>query len=276
MKKAILIFIILFLLTSCGNNQIGPEALNEPEAAPEKETSIEVNNEEQEKEASKKAEEEIKKVSSLKDFTLEQSEEIKITEKDGGRILIDDYLSSVEIVSDTAATFSDSNYETVRYSSNALYCDGFDDGYGKDLIKENISEMKFMTFDDFSSPYNITKHNTNLIFDFNESQYNIKDIIYGYSAENITLNCFARRVSTSIFDVIVDPAYMYGLPVYHSNSSSGEYTINGLKIKSDTINFTVSISNVAESSKESFGVILSKGLDHGKLSARLNKLIARI
>jgi len=157
-----------------------------------------------------------------------------------------------------------------------LYCDGFDDGYSKDLIKENISEMEFMTFDDFSSPYNITKRNTNLIFDFNESQYNIKDIIYGYSAENITLNCFARRVSTSIFDVIVDPAYMYGLPVYHSNSSSGEYTINGLKIKSDTINFTVSISNVAESSKESFGVILSKGLDHGKLSARLNKLIARI
>lgn len=69
---------------------------------------------------------------------------------------------------------------------------------------------------------------------------------------------------------------MYGLPVYHSNSSSGEYTINDLKIKSDTINFTVSISNVAEISKESFGVILSKGLDRGKLSARLNKLIARI
>lgn len=240
MKKAILIFTILFLLTSCTDKQINNQASEEPEAPSENEISDEIE------------EEEPIRVSSLKDFTTEQSEKIRITKKDGDRILFDDYLSSVEILSDIGASFSDNDYKTVRNSSNALYCDGFDDGYSKDLVKDNISEMEYMAFDDFSSPYNITKKSTNLVFDFNESQYNVTDVVYGYTAEDITLNCFVGRVSTSIFDVIVDPAYMYGLPVYHSDSASGEYTVNGIKIKADTLNFTVSISNVPEISKDAF------------------------
>ena len=240
MKKAILIFTILFLLTSCTDKQINNQASEEPEASPENEISEEIK------------EEEPIKVSSLKDFTTEQSEKIRITKKEGDRILFDDYLASIEILSDIEASFSDNDYKTVRNSSNALYCDGFDDGYSKDLIKDNISEMEYMAFDDFSSPYNITKKSTNLVFDFNEYQYDVADIVYGYTAEDITLNCFVGRVSTSIFDVIVDPAYMYGMPVYHSGLSSGEYTVNGIKIKADTLNFTVSISNVPEISRDAF------------------------
>ena len=239
MKKTILIFTILFLLTSCSSKQIDNEASNEPEIS-EEETDAEIEKEE------------TIKASSLKDFTSEQLQKIKITEKAGDRILFDDYLSAVDILSDTEAEFSDNSYETVRYSSNALYCSGFDAGYGKDFIKNNISEMKFISFDDFSSPYNITKQNTNLVFDFNEGQYSLKDIIYGYTAENIQLNCFICKSSSPTYDVIVDPAYMYGLPVYHSNSSSGEYTINGLKIESDTINFSALISNVDEISRKAF------------------------
>lgn len=239
MKKIILIFTILFLLTSCSDKQINNEASDKPEIS-EEETSPEID------------EEEAIKVSSLKDFTPEQLGKIKTTKKDGDRILFDDYLSAVDILSDTEAILSDNSYKTVRYSSNALYCSGFDAGYGKNFIKNNISEMKFMSFDDFSTPYSITKHDTNLIFDFNEGKYNLKDIVYGYTTENITLNCFIRKSSSPTYDVIIDPAYMYGLPVYHSNSSSGEYTINDLKIESDTINFSALISNVDESSRNAF------------------------
>ncbi len=239
MKKIILIFTILFLLTSCSDKQINNEASDKPEIS-EEETSPEID------------EEEAIKVSSLKDFTPEQLGKIKTTKKDGDRILFDDYLSAEDILSDTEAILSDNSYKTVRYSSNALYCSGFDAGYGKNFIKNNISEMKFMSFDDFSTPYSITKHDTNLIFDFNEGKYNLKDIVYGYTTENITLNCFIRKSSSPTYDVIIDPAYMYGLPVYHSNSSSGEYTINDLKIESDTINFSALISNVDESSRNAF------------------------
>ena len=232
MKKIILIFIILFLLTSCSNKQINKEASNKPEGA----------------------EEEARQVSSLKDFTIRQLEKIKITEKDGDRFLVDGYLSPAGILSDTEAIFSDDNYKTVRYSSNALYCSGFDDGYNNDLIKDNISEMEFMKFIDFGdyfSPYYLHQLDTKLIFDdFNDSQIKVKDIIYGYVAKNITLNCFIRKNSNHTFDVIVDPAYMHSLPVYHSNSASCDYVINGLKIKADTINFTASISNVNENIRE--------------------------
>lgn len=180
-------------------------------------------------------------ISSLKDFTPEQINKIKISEKDGDRILIDDYLSSAKIISDTEAIFIDNDYQTVRNSSQALYAEGFDDGY-INSIDTNIREMEFTNFDNFQSPYSLSKSDTIVVFDdfHDDAQIKVKDIIYGYSAEDITLNGFVRKNSNYIFDVIIDPAYMHGLPLYHSDSSLGDFTINGLNIKSDTLSFKIS------------------------------------
>lgn len=185
MRKIFIIFSFLIILTACGNKQTDNEVINED--ALELETSDEITDETIQEPSEEKSEE-INQVSSLKDFTPDQLEEIKITEKDGDRILIDDYLSSAKIISDTEAIFLDNNYQTVRNSSQALYSEGFDDG-----------------------------------------QIKVKDIIYRYSADDITLNGFVRKNSNYIFDVIVDPAYMYGLPVYVSTDGLKEVGIKEIR-----------------------------------------------
>lgn len=182
---------------------------------------------------------------SLKEIDINRLNEIRITEEDGNRILFDDYLSSTEIVSETEAVFSDEYYDTVRNSSQALYCEGFDEDFDNDMIDTSISNMKFVhfdssgtnTFSNFESPYNLTKKNTVLVLEGTDesSEDNVKDIVYGYCVDNITLNCFIKRNTSDTFDVIIDPAYMYGLPVYHSDAACCDYTVNGLNIKADTL-----------------------------------------
>jgi hypothetical protein len=184
---------------------------------------------------------------SLKDIPLSQLEKTWIIEEVEDRLLFENFLSTTEIISDTEAIFSDDSYRTVRNSSQALYCEEYDEGYNNDLINTNISTQEFLHFDSsgnvmFTSPFNITKNDTTLILDGSSDDYSqikVKDIIYGYSVDNITVNCFIRETPSYSFDVIIDPAYMYGLPVYHTDSSLCDFTINGLNIKSDTLNFTV-------------------------------------
>ena len=227
MRKIFVIFSFLIILTACGNNQINNEVINGDVLEKSEETPEETPEEIQ--------------ISSLKDFTPEQLGKIKLSEKDGDRILIDDYLSSAKIISDTEAIFIDNNYQTVRNSSQALYAEGFDDGYNNS-VNTNLWEMKFTNFDNFQSPYNLAKSDMIVVFDdfHDDTQIKVKDIIYGYSAEDITLNGFVRKNSNYMFDVIIDPAYMHGLPLFHSDSSLGEFTINGLNIKSDTLSFKIS------------------------------------
>lgn len=191
------------------------------------------------------------KVISLRNTTVNQLQNTKLTEKEGDRILFDDYLYTTAIISDTEATFSDEYYKTVRNSSQALYCDGYDKEYSTDLINTNISDKKFMCFDSgnndsnfyFISPYYMSKIDTTLVlngYSDDTSQIEVQDICYEYCVNNITLNGFICKTPNShTYTIIIDPAYMYGLPVYHSDSSLCNYTINGLNIKADTLSFTV-------------------------------------
>lgn len=246
MSKKIILISFLILLAACGNKEKVDDVVKEDIQS---ESDVEVTSEHKDT-ADVTTAENSNPVFSLKDIALNQLEDIMITEKDGNRILFDGCLSSTEIISETEAIFSDEYYETVRDSSQALYCDGFDEGYNNDLISKNISDMEFLYFGNsgmdanscFTSPYNISKKDTTLILECSNddsTKINTKDIIYGYSVDNITLNCFIRRNEYDTFDVIIDPAYMHGLPVYHDDSSFCDYNINGLNIKADTLNLNV-------------------------------------
>lgn len=246
MSKKIIIISLLILLTACSNKEKVDDVVRENNLS---DSDAKITSEHSDT-VDFPAAENLNNVFSLKDIALNQREKIKIIEKDGNRILFDDYLSSTEIISETEAMFSDDYYKTVRNSSQALYCVGFDEGYNKGLISTNISDMKFMYFESsgmdlnscFKSPYNISKKDTTLVLEGNRDDYSqikVKDIIYGYSVDNITLNCFIRRNEYDTFDVIIDPAYMHGLPVYHTDSYFCDYTINGLNIKADTLNLNV-------------------------------------
>lgn len=185
---------------------------------------------------------------SLKDLSIDELQSIHLIEKDKDRTLFDNLLSTTQIISDNEAVFSDDYYKTVRNSSLALYCDGIDEGYNN-LIDTNISSMKFMLLDGnindsnprFTSPYNIVKSDTSLILDGDTDNLKVsaKDIKYGYTVENITLNCFIKKNPSYSFDIIIDPAYMHGLPVYHSDSTYCNFNVNGLNIKADTLKLTV-------------------------------------
>ncbi|MDF2881902.1 MAG: hypothetical protein K0R54_2459 [Clostridiaceae bacterium] len=248
MSKKMILIGLLILLTACSSTEkvddVAEENISEVE---------EITNNNSEVDNVSPVED---NVFSLKEIDINQLNEIKITEKDGNRFLFDDYLSSTEIISETEAVFLDEYYDTVRNSSQALYCDGFDEGFENNLIDTNISNMEFVRFDNsgtnafssFESPYNLIKKNSILVLegtDDESSQVNVKDIVYGYLVDNITLNCFICKNTSDTFDVIIDPAYMYGLPVYHSNSTCCAYTVNGLNIKADTLFLNVADVNDA-------------------------------
>lgn len=241
MSRKMIVIGILILLTACSNTEKVHEAADKDNMSEVEEIT---NNSDVDNVSPAE-----NNTFSLKEIDINQLNEIRITEKDGNRILFDDYLSSTEIVSETEAVFSDEYYDTVRNSSQALYCDGFDEGFGNNLIDSNISDMEFVHFDSsvtnsfssFESPYNLTKKNSILILEGTDEslEVNVKDIVYGYCVDNITLNCFIRRNTSDTFDVIIDPAYMYGLPVYHSDAACCGYTVNGLNVKADTLFFNV-------------------------------------
>lgn len=241
MSRKMIVIGILILLTACSNTEKVHDAADKENMS---EVEKITNNSDVDNVLSAE-----NNTFSLKEIDINRLNEIRITEKDGNRILFDDYLSSTEIVSETEAVFSDEYYDTVRNSSQALYCDGFDEGFANNLIDSNISDMEFVHFDSsvtnsfssFESPYNLIKKNTVLVLEGTDesSEVNVKDIVYGYCVDNITLNCFIRRNTSDTFDVIIDPAYMYGLPVYHSNAACCGYTVNGLNVKADTLFFNV-------------------------------------
>lgn len=120
MSKKIILIVLFILLTGCSNKEKVDDVVKE-----------DILSESYAEETSKHSDtadfstaENSNPVFSLKDIALSQLKDIKITEKDGNRILFDDCLSSTEIISETEAIFSDEYYKTVRDSSQALYCDG--------------------------------------------------------------------------------------------------------------------------------------------------------
>jgi hypothetical protein len=256
MSKKMILIGLLILLTACSSTEKVDDVAEEKVAAAAEENISEVEevtNSNSEADNVPPVEDNI---FSLKELDINRLNEIRITQKDGNRFLFDDYLSLTEIISETEAVFSDEYYDTVRNSSQALYCEGFDEGFNNNLIDTNISDMEYVRFDtsgtnafsNFKSPYNLTKKNSVLVLEGTDEeslQVNVKDIVYGYFADNITLNCFIRRNTSDTFDVIIDPAYMYGLPVYHSNSACCSYTVNDINIKSDTLFLNVADVNGA-------------------------------
>ncbi|MDF2616626.1 MAG: hypothetical protein K0Q47_1281 [Sedimentibacter sp.] len=170
MSKKMILICILILLTACSSTEKVDDVAEEKvdNVAEENISEVEeVTNNNSEADNVSPVEDNI---FSLKELDINRLNEIRITEKDEDRFLFDGYLSSTEIISETEAVFSDEDYNTVRNSSQALYCDGFDEGFNNDIIDTNISDMEFVRFDtsgtnafsNFESPYNLTKKNSTL------------------------------------------------------------------------------------------------------------------
>jgi len=69
----------------------------------------------------------------------------------------------------------------------------------------------------------------------------------------VTFNAFIKRNNDGkTFNIIIDPAYMYGIPVYHDKDDLCKFNINGLNIKADTLEFNceIDIDMTGQNTKE--------------------------
>lgn len=211
---------------------------------------------------------------SIMDLTEMQLESIQLELRDGERLLFSGSLEASIRLSDYEAAVSDYGYKTLRNSSQALYCDGIDSEYGTGAIDAAIASMEYlysknddMVNESFKTGYELSADDMVLSLDYpgpDISSIRIKEIKYGYSVDSLTLYGFIRR-DQNAFKVIIDPAYMKGLPVYHSSSELCKYEINGIDIEADTLSMTV--TEIDESIK---GDLDSLGTDYVYARLQLN------
>lgn len=211
---------------------------------------------------------------SIMDLTEMQLESVQLELRDGERLLFSGSLGASVRLSDYEAAVSDYGYKTLRNSSQALYCDGIDSEYGTGAIDAAIASREYlysknddMVNESFKTGYELSADDMVLSLDYpgpDISSIRIKEIKYGYSVDSLTLYGFIRR-DQNAFKVIIDPAYMKGLPVYHSSSELCKYEINGIDIEADTLSMTV--TEIDESIK---GDLDSLGTDYVYARLQLN------
>lgn len=169
-------------------------------------------------------------------------------------------------ISDNTAYFND-YYDFVRDSTKILYCDGFDGKYNTDELQQNINNEKYDNFEYYNTPLTIRQLAPYAVFNGYSKDSTIMEaesFNFGYDMWQTTINAFIKRNDDGeTFNMIIDPAYMYGIPVYHDNDDLCEFNINGLNIKADTLEFEskIDIFETGQNTQEnidSFDVIGSE------------------
>lgn len=81
----------------------------------------------------------------------------------------------------------------------------------------------------------------------------------------VTFNAFIKRNNDGkTFNMIIDPAYMYGISVYHDKDDLCKFNINGLNIKADTLEFDckIDIDMTGQNTKENIDSFNGIGSDY--------------
>ncbi len=279
MKKLVVVLIFCIVLTSCknaestnnalANNDTGVNASEEPgnlekpiKPMDSKKPKNPVKPEESEK-PDDSTENTANSKFSLMDLTEVQLENIHLEMRDDNRWLFSGDLGSSIRLSDCEIAVSDYNYKILRNSSQALYCNGIDIEYGTGAIDTAIASRDYWYFknkgmadESFKTDYNILNGDMILSLECTDSDMSnteIKEIKYSYSIDNLTVYGFIKKNQDGC-NVIIDPAYMKGIPVYHPRSELCRYEINGIDIEADTLSLTINkIDESIESYLESLG-----------------------
>lgn len=189
----------------------------------------------------------------LEEATREQLSFININENINGNTICFNLADTS--ISNNYAYFNE-YYDFVRNSTKILYCEGYDDKYNTDEIQQNIEKEKYNNFQSYETPLNIRQLAPYAIFNgYNEDFEAIKveSFNFGYDMWQTTLNVFIKRNDDGeTFNIIIDPAYMYGIPVYHYEDDLCEFNINGLNITADTLEFNskIDIDMTGQNTKE--------------------------
>ncbi|WP_312698865.1 hypothetical protein [Sedimentibacter sp.] len=194
-----------------------------------------------------------KKLIPLEEASPEQLSFININKAVSNRV-ISFNLADTHITSNTV--YFNEYIHYIRNSTKILYCEGYDDKYNTDDIQLNIEKEDYNIFDNFETPLTIVRDLPYAEFNgFNEESeiMKVESFNFGYDMWQVKFNGFIKRNDDGkTFNIVIDPAYMYGIPVYHDKEALCKYNINGLNIKADTLDFNceIDIDMTGENTKE--------------------------
>ncbi len=209
--------------------------------------------------------EEDKDFITLEEATPEQRSFININKNINGHT-ISFNLADTHISSNLA--YFNEYYDFVRNSTKILYCEGYDDKYKTDQIQLSIKKEKYDSFQQYETPLTVRQLSPYAKFSgYNEDSQIIKveDFNFGYDMWQVTFNAFIKRNDDGkTFNIIIDPAYMYGIPVYHDKDDLCKFNINGLNIKADTLEFDceIDIDMTGQNTKENIDSFNDIGSDY--------------
>ncbi len=170
-------------------------------------------------------------------------------------------------ISSNSAYFNEYN-DFVRNSTKILYCEGYDDKYNTEDIRLSIGKENYDNFQFFETPLTIRQLSPYAVFSgYNEASeiMKVESFNFGYDMWQVDFNAFIKRnVDGKTFNIIIDPAYVYGIPFYHDKEDLCRFNINGLNIKADTLEFNceIDIDMTGQNTKENIDSFNDIGSDY--------------
>lgn len=173
-------------------------------------------------------------------------DEFVIKDKDGRQMLSENITLSDTIipVSDDAIEIDSKDRIMTRGSSTAMF------RKSDNLIHDVIESNEYTKPEDYSGAYSINWKNLVLYFsDVSSSSMTLDSAEFSYSVQdNFKLNAFVRSDGENA-EIIIDPAYMYNLPMLTSLPTELTFDINGTTVEADTLSARCTYGEKAESLK---------------------------
>ncbi len=124
----------------------------------------------------------------------------------------------------------------VRRSSRALKM-------SEDELRDMVSSMEYTYFPDYcgSASYSFESRPISIFIDEDRSE-GLKQSslrLSYYTGDSISFNVFIKKGEDDVCTAVIDPAYMFDLPLLTSKTELMRFDINGTEIYADTLSFTV-------------------------------------
>ena len=159
---------------------------------------------------------------------------------DGGERVIfynqEIYDGNFEIISGNSIRITEMECVDVRYSTGVL--DYAENDAAKYIIRsdENNYSHNFISYDKFKSAYWINYKYPMVTFSkVTRNEMTTKSAVLSYEINSkIQVNAFIKKNGDGC-DIIIDPAYMYNLPLFTNRPERYKFDINGKEIIADTL-----------------------------------------
>lgn len=242
-KKILFVLISAMLLSGCNTaeqveNTTTSAALTTPDTTETSDTTISETSETTEASTTSVTEitetEVTAKISSLMELSPSDYpvDEFVVNDKDGRQmfsksISLSDALTPV---SDNSLEIGSKNWILTRSSSTEMF------RKSDNLFQDVIDSQKYTVAENYSGAYAINWKRPVLYFsEISDSNMTLESAEFSYSVQdNFKVNAFIRSDGENA-EIIIDPAYMYNLPMLTSLPSELTFDINGTTVEADTL-----------------------------------------